>query len=104
MTTAHWRGSRGEGRRLLDSSVFVENFIALVAATLVLAVFLCLAAVDPATWTFQSNEASHIRAELWHCLKIEGKDARLECYDELGRQPPPHPARGANPPLGAFRK
>src|SRR6266487_7160915 len=89
-TVSHW------------ASVLGENVVALIVGTLVLAVFLCLAAIDPATWTFQSNAASQLRNELWLCLSIEDGGPRLDCYDKLARQPPPHPAKGANPPPGAF--
>ncbi len=88
-TVSHW------------ASVLGENVVALIVGTLVLAVFLCLAAIDPATWTFQSNAASHMRSELWHCLAIQDSFARLGCYDEIAREPAAHPAKGANAPLGA---
>jgi hypothetical protein len=83
-------------------STLGENVVALVVGTLVIAAFLCLAAIDPATWTFQSNEASHLRAELRHCLNMEDTVARLGCYDDLAIQPLPHPAKGANALPEAF--
>jgi hypothetical protein len=73
-----------------------ENVIAMIVGTLVLAVFMCLTAIDPTTWTFQSDTGSHIRSELWRCLSIKDNVGRLDCYDLLAHQPPPHPARGAN--------
>jgi len=82
-------------------SALGENVLALIVGTLVLAAFLCLAAIDPGAWTFQSNEASHLRAELRHCLTVEDAVARVDCYDEIAQQPP-HPARGANALPGAF--
>jgi hypothetical protein len=84
------------------ASLLGENVIALIVATLVLAGYMCLAAIDPATWTFQSNEASHMRSELSHCLTIQDSTMRLRCYDEIARRPPPHPAKGANPLPGTF--
>ena len=83
-------------------STLGENVIALIVGTLVLTAFMSLAAIDPATWTFQSNEASHLRAELRHCLSVEDAVARVDCYDEIAQQAPPHPARGANALPGAF--
>ena len=77
---------------------------ALLAAAIVLAVFMLLASIDPATWTLQSNTGSHLRSELWKCLAIPGDAARLSCYDELARLPAPHPGGGANIPVQAFSK
>jgi hypothetical protein len=84
------------------SSVLGENVIALIVGTFVLAVYMCLAAIDPATWTFQSDAALQIRRELWHCLSVKNQVARLDCYDEIAHQPPPNPARGANALPRAF--
>src|SRR5437868_1809543 len=84
------------------ASALGENVIALIIGTLVLAAFMLLAAIDPATWTLQSNAGSHLRAELRHCLSLEDADARVDCYDEIAQQPPPQPARGANALPGAF--
>jgi len=84
------------------ASALGENVIALVIGTLVLAAFMFLAAIDPATWRLQSNEASHLRAELRHCLSVAAAAARVDCYDGIAQQPPPHPARGANALPSAF--
>src|SRR6266536_2796364 len=70
-TVSHW------------ASVLGENVVALIVGTLVLAVFLCLAAIDPATWTFQSNAASHMRSELWHCLAIQDSSPGLAAMTRL---------------------
>ena len=96
--------SRSGGRSKVSrwSSALGENVLALIVGALVLALFMCLAAIDPATWTFQSNEASHLRNELWHCLSLKDNVARLDCYEEVARRPPPHPAKGANALPRAF--
>ena len=93
------RGTRSTAR-----SDALELAGALLAATLVLAAFMLLASIDPATWTLQSNTGSHLRSELWKCLAVERDAARLECYDELARQPAPHPGGGANIPVQTFSK
>ena len=94
------RESGREGTRSRLRSEIVVIIGALMAATLILAGFMLLAAIDPATWTFQSNTASHLRSELRNCLAIQDDAARLPCYDRLARQPGPHPGRGANIPTG----
>src|SRR5437016_1300011 len=71
MAIIHIRGSGGEGNEPSGYSPLVENVGALIVATLALGVFMLLAAIDPATWTFQSNTASHLRSELWNCLTIK---------------------------------
>jgi hypothetical protein len=104
MAIIHIRGSGGEGNEPSGYSPLVENIGALIVATLALAVFMLLAAIDPATWTFQSNTASHLRSALWNCLTIKDDAARLSCYDDIARQPGPHPARGANIPARLLPK
>jgi hypothetical protein len=83
-------------------SALGENVLSLIVGALALGALLFLAALDPATWTFESNEASHLRAELRYCLSIEAAAMRTDCYDGIAQQPPPHPARGANALRGAF--
>ena len=97
MSTILFRGSR-----VRWASALGDNAIALIAGALAMAAFLCLAAIDPATWTFESNVASHIRSELARCLTIPDSVPRLGCYDEVARQPPPQPAKGANALPWAF--
>jgi len=81
----------------------IDTVAAVIIATLALAVLLCLAAISPVVWTFASDTASHLRSELSQCLSVEDGAARLACYDEIARQPLPHPAKGANAPAAAFR-
>src|SRR5207302_9564348 len=102
MPAGHFSSSATRRTLSRGPSALGENVVALIVGTLVLAAFLCLAAIDPATWTFQSNAASHLRSELWYCLSIKRDDARLECYNAIARQPPPHPAKGANALPRAF--
>src|SRR5262249_34622511 len=98
-------GDSGLGNKVSRwASALGDHLIVLIVGTVMLAAFLFLAAIDPATWTFQSNIASHIRSELSHCLTIQDSAIRLECYDEIASRPPPHPAKGANPLPGAFRQ
>ena len=98
------RFSSSAARRTASSwtSVLGDNVVALIVGALALAAFMCLAAIDPATWTFESNAASHLRSELWRCLSIKDNAARVDCYDEIAHQPPPHPAKGANALPRAF--
>jgi hypothetical protein len=93
-----------EARRTVSNwtSTLGEDVFALIVGTFVLAVFVCLAAIDPATWTFQRNVASHIRSELSHCFSIQDSDARLGCYDHVASRLSPYPAKGANPFSGTF--
>jgi hypothetical protein len=104
MAAIHIRDSEREGNGSSIGSEIVEITGALIVATLVLAVFMLLAAIDPATWTFQSNTASHLRSELWNCLATERDAARLSCYDDIARKPGPHPAKGANIPIRLLAK
>jgi hypothetical protein len=101
MITGDFRGS-AFGQMRSWASVLGDNIVALVVGVFALAALLCLAAIDPATWTFQSNEASHLRAELRHCLNMEDAAARVDCYDGVAVQPPPHPPKGANALPEAF--
>jgi hypothetical protein len=81
----------------------VDTIAAVVIATLAVVVFVCVAALSPIIWTFASDAASHLRAELSQCLSVEDGSRRLACYDEIAHRPPPHPAKGANAPAAAFR-
>jgi hypothetical protein len=65
MAIVEMRGSAGTGNGSPVASELFQITAALLAATLLLSVFLLLAAIDPATWTFQSNTGSHLRSELW---------------------------------------
>ena len=104
MAIVEMRGSAGTANESSVASELFQITAALLAATLLLSVFLLLAAIDPATWTFQSNTGSHLQSELWRCLMTKDDAARLGCYDDLARQPAPHPARGANAPARFFLK
>jgi hypothetical protein len=102
MPASRLPSSGARAGRVRWTSALGEHVLALIVGTLVLAAFMLLAAIDPATWTFQSNAASHLRSELWHCLSIKNDAPRLDCYNEIARQPPPHPAKGANALPRAF--
>jgi hypothetical protein len=102
MPPSHCSSSRATPTASRWASALGEKVVALIVGTLALAALLCLAAIDPVTWTFQSNEASHLRNELWNCLSIRDDAARVGCYDEIAHQPPPHPAKGANALPRAF--
>src|SRR5690349_7265253 len=90
-------GSRSKRALSRWPSILGENVIALIVGTFVLVLFMFLAAVDPATWTFRTDGELQLRRELWNCLTIEDDLARIRCYDEIAHEPPPQPARGANP-------
>ena len=97
-------GFSGVRRPSANRPAIVDTVAAVIIATLALAVFLCLAAISPVVWTFASDTASHMRRELSQCLSVEDGAARLACYDEIARRPPPHPAKGANAPAAAFKR
>ena len=98
------RGSEHQGGGSWIRSDVLAMTGALIIATLVTAVLLLLAAIDPVTFTFQSNTVSHLRSEIWTCLSLGDDAAGLDCYDDLARQPGPHPARGANVPVRLLAK
>jgi hypothetical protein len=84
---------------------FVDAILGLMIATLMLSVFICLAALVPGEWTFANDGASSVRIdELRQCATLADNAARLSCFDDLARRPPPHPAKGANAPAAAFAR
>lgn len=76
--------------------------MALATATLLLVLYVGLSALVPGQWTFASTSVSRLRGELGGCLAVVDRAARLTCFDEIARRPPPHPAKGANAPAAAF--
>ena|SRR5436190_12539369 len=98
------RSSRSSLRPAISrwAAVLGENVVAFIVGTLALAAYMCLAMIDPATWTWRTDESDHLRNELWDCLAVRDSAARLGCYDDIAHQPPPHPARGANALPRAF--
>ncbi|HXN44154.1 MAG TPA: hypothetical protein VN917_07915 [Xanthobacteraceae bacterium] len=102
MPANRFSSSKAGGTLSRWSSALGENVVALIVGTLVLALFMCLAAIDPATWTFRTDADLHLRRELWGCLSIKDDIARIHCYDQIAHQPPPQPAKGANPLPRAF--
>jgi hypothetical protein len=91
-------------RRLLASgSAFVENVVAVMIATLVLAVFICVSALVPVVGRLAGGGTSSVPLEdLRHCAALTESRARLTCYDDVTNRPLPHPAKGANAPADAF--
>jgi hypothetical protein len=88
---------------LVARSPFVETIEALMIATLMLAVLICLAALVPGVWTFANDGAASVRIdEVRRCAAVADDAARLSCFDEIARRPLPHPAKGANPPAEVF--
>jgi hypothetical protein len=93
-----------ESRWLLAKrSALVENVVALMVATLVLAVFIAVAALVPAVSKFTVDGASSVSLDdVRHCATAVSPQARLSCYDEIADRPLPHPAKGANAPAATF--
>jgi hypothetical protein len=93
-----------EGRRLLaKGSALLENIVALMVATLVLAAFIGVAALVPAVSRFVADGAPSVSLDdLRRCAAIAGPQVRLSCYDDIADLPLPHPAKGANAPAAAF--
>jgi hypothetical protein len=104
LPVAEIRCGRSSARSAISrwAAILGENVVALIAGTLALAVYMCLATIDPTTWTVRTDEADHLRSELWNCLAIRDGAARVACYDVIAHQPPPNPARGANALPRAF--
>jgi len=100
MSIQPWSGG---GRLLARRSAFVENVVAVMIATLVLAVFIGVAALAPDVGRSAGDGTSSVALEeLRHCTTLTGPQARLSCYDEVADRPLPHPAKGANAPAAAF--
>jgi hypothetical protein len=96
----------GNHNATVTRSPLAETIVGLMIATVMLAVFIGLAALVPAVWTSKAGDrASTVRIdELRQCAMLADNAARLSCFDDIAHRPPPHPAKGANAPAAAFTR
>ena len=85
-------GLRGQAQREGSMPKKAVRVSALLGALVLMSI-----TVNALTMLADSNVRRHSSATT-DCSVVTEKTDRLACYDKLGRQPAPHPFRGANAP------